>query len=198
MTVAAEVAILFGAGLTAASVIQQGRIASAQGKAQDKIADFNAKQAKREAQARLDAAHIEADRIARKGRFVMAANRAVAAKSGISIAESPSTIEVLADTAFQFHLDRNLTLMQGMKDYVSLNAQSSLLRAEGAYAKSEGKSAYRMSFLTAGGALLSGYGMAKYYQKPLTSTAKSGTISGTAANRSLHSPSYNFDQSAYD
>ena len=120
-----------------AATIMQGQAAAAQGRAQEKINEYNAQQVKRQGEARLAAAKIEADRLGRKGAIINAANRAMASKSGISISESPSTLDVLADTAFQFHLDQNYLLNQGMQDYISAINQGSLLRAEGAYAKAQ-------------------------------------------------------------
>jgi hypothetical protein len=127
------------------STIMQGQAAAAQGKAQKKVNEYNAKLAERQGQARLQAAKLESDRLARKGAIVQAANRAIASKSGISISDSVSTVDILADTAYQFHLDRNFLLNQGMQDYISSANQASLLRAEGAYAKAQGKQIQTMS-----------------------------------------------------
>jgi hypothetical protein len=57
-------------------------------------------------------------------------------------------------------MDRNLVLNQGMKDYVYGQQQASLLRAEGAFAKAQGKAAMQGSYLAAGGAVLAGIGSA--------------------------------------
>ena len=143
-----------------AATIMKGQAAAAQGRAQEKINEYNAQQAKRQGEARLAAAKIEADRLGRKGAIINAANRAMASKSGISISESPSTLDVLADTAFQFHLDQNYLLNQGMQDYISTINQGSLLRAEGAYAKAQGEQARTMSYI-AGGAQI-GAGLYPY------------------------------------
>jgi hypothetical protein len=124
------------------SSIQQGIVAKAQGNAQDKMAKYNAKLAERQGKARLDAAKMQSERMSRQQRITEATNAALGAKSGISLSESKSSIEVLADTAFQFHMDRNLILNQGMQDYIQAQNQASLLRAEGAFAKKMGKQAY--------------------------------------------------------
>jgi len=129
------------------SSIQQGRLAEAQGAAQEKIDRYNAKQLERQGKARLEAAKIESSRISRNQKIIDAANRARAAKSGMSLSESPSTIEFLADQAFQFHLDRNFVLNQGMQDYIGAQNQASLLRAEGAFAKDQGKLAEKWGYV---------------------------------------------------
>ena len=164
------------------STIQQGRIAKAQGEADKKIAEYNAEQADRAAKAKLESAKIQSDRISRQEKFVQAANRAKAAKSGISLSESPSTIEALADTAFQFHLDRNFTLNQGMQDYISTQAQASLLRAEGAFAKEQGKSVYTNSLIAGGAQIGMGVFAATYKPKPPTTMAQMGTKTNSYAS----------------
>ena len=129
--------ILLVAGAVTSGVagVQQARVTRAQGKVQQQVAEYNAKQVQRQGEARMDAAKIQSERISRQEKMVEAANIARAGKSGISLAESKSTVEVLADAAYQFHLDRNFTLQQGMADYLQANQQASLLRAEGAFQK---------------------------------------------------------------
>jgi hypothetical protein len=168
-----------------AATIQQGRMAEAQGSAQKKIAEYNAKQAQLAAKSRLESSKLEASRFARKGAFMQAANRAAAAKSGISIKESPTTIDVLADTAYQLHLDTNILSQSGMVDYVNMQSQASLLRAEGAFAKKQGQIAQKWGYV-AGGIQLGTAGIAAYgaATKPTTVFGKSvstgsGSYGGT-------------------
>ena len=84
--------------LTTTGAVMQATTARAQGKAQDKIAKYNAAQAERQARIAKEQAKTKAQQFARQSRIVQAANIAKASKSGISIAESPSTLDVLADT----------------------------------------------------------------------------------------------------
>lgn len=141
--------------LTAASAYQGAQVAKAQGKSDERIAEYNAQLAERHAKARLEASKIESSRLSRQQRIFEASNRARAAKSGISLSESPSAIEVLADTAYQFHLDRNLILNQGMQDYIQGQNQASLLRAEGAFAREQGQAQAFGSYLSGAGGVLS-------------------------------------------
>jgi len=180
----AVAAIIAGAAMSAASMVQQGRIAKAQGKADEKIAQYNAKQADRMAQAKMDAAKIESDRMSRNQKIVQATNRAMAAKSGISLSESPSTIAAMADVAYQFHLDRNFILNQGMQDYVSTKSQASLLRAEGAFAKTQGRAAAMGYYMGAGGSALQGAGTAAYYNSLPKTPPGSISSGGTYINSS--------------
>ncbi|HOK67190.1 MAG TPA: hypothetical protein PLV55_10290 [Anaerohalosphaeraceae bacterium] len=128
--------------LEGVSVVLQGQAAKRQGKAEHKAAVFNAKQQEALARQKLEQAKFEAERQARQQRMYRAANIARAAKSGVSLSGS-SYVDILADMAYQFHLDRNLLLGQGMADYTSLMNQASLLRAEGAFAKAQGRVAAR-------------------------------------------------------
>jgi hypothetical protein len=151
----------------------QAKTAKAQGKAQDKIAKYNAAQAERQARIAKEQAKTKAQQFARQSRIVQAANIAKASKSGISIAESPSTLDVLADTAYQFGLDRNAILTQGLIDYQNYQSQASLLRAEGAFAKAEGNKAFTWGMVNAGGTLAGGLARAGMYNaanKPPTQT----------------------------
>jgi hypothetical protein len=178
----AELLLLTGAGIGAASTIQQGRIAEAQGKTTQRVNEYNAKQLDRQAKAKMDAAKINAERISKKENITQATNLARAAKSGISLGESKSTVEVLADTAFQFHLDRNFTLMQGLSDQLSLENQASLLRAEGAFAKDMGKQAKRLSYVQAGGELAFAFGtVGMANKKPEIPTLGASTGSGAGS-----------------
>lgn len=160
-----EIALIGAAIAGGVSTVMQGQAAAAQGRAQKKMNEYNALQAEREAKARLAASKLEAAKVARKGAFVNAANRAIASKSGISISDSPSTIDVIADTAYQFYLDTNMTLNQGMQDYASMMNQGSLLRAEGAYAKAAGQSQQRTANIMGG--IQIGAGLISLMPKPL-------------------------------
>lgn len=170
------------AAVGGASMIQQGRIQQAQGKAQQKIAEYNAKQAEMEGKSRLQAAKMEADRFARKASFINAANRAKAAKSGISISDSPTTLDVLADTAYQLHLDTNIIAQGGMNDYIRMQNQQSLLRAEGAFSKEQGDIAQKWGYI-AGGTQLATAGLTAYGGYKMA-TIKPTTTSGTGLSSS--------------
>lgn len=173
------------AAVSGASMIQQGRIAQAQGKAQQKINEYNARQAEMEGKSRMQAARLEADRFSRKASFINAANRAKAAKAGISISDSPTTLDVLADTAYQLHLDTNIISQSGMNDYIRAQNQQSLLRAEGAFAKEQGDIAQKWGYIaggtqlaTAGATAYGGYKSATL--KPTTTSGSSSGLGSTA------------------
>lgn len=132
------------------STIQQGRIAEARGEAENEIAQFNAKQLDRQAKARIKASQIQEERLSREEKAFRGQQRAKFAKSGITISEG-TPLDVLADTAFQFHIERNLTLRQGLVEASQLRTQGGLLRIQGGLATEFGKAKKSQSILKAFG-----------------------------------------------
>jgi len=145
-----------GAGLKAAGILQGGRISEAQGKFEKEIAARNQQALERQAKAEREAASLEETRIARKEKIVKAGQRAAAAKSGIGLAGA--TLSVLADTAFQFSLERNLALRRGLIRGRELFGQGGLVAAQGRWARTLGKQAKKLSYVKAGASILSAAG----------------------------------------
>jgi hypothetical protein len=152
-------AILIGGTLTAAATIQQGRIAEARGEAENEIAQFNAEQLDRQAKARIKASQIQEERVSREEKAFRGQQRAKFSKSLISI-NSETALDVLADTAFQFHIERNLTLRQGLVEGEQLRTQGVLLRSQGKLASQFGKAQKRQSILKAAGQFALSAGLA--------------------------------------
>jgi len=144
-----------GIGLSATSAILQGQAASAQGRAQQKIANFNAEQKEREARSRLKVSELEAERVSKREKIFKAEQRASFAKGGISISEF-TPLDVLAESAGQFQIERALTLREGLVQSGQLRSQATNLRAEGSLSASLGRQAQTSSFLNAGTSILSG------------------------------------------
>ena len=153
----ATVAILAGGFLAAASQLQQGRIAEAQGKFEKQIAARNEQALIRQAKAERDAAAIDEARIARREKIVKASQRAALGKTGGGLAGA--TLSLLADTAAQFSLDRNLTLRRGLIRSRELIARGGIIAAQGAFAKTLGRQAKKASFIKAGGSVLGGFAL---------------------------------------
>lgn len=118
------------AALMAAGQIQDGRVAAAQGKIQERLHDYNARisdynarvnrmnaavaeeSGRRKARSILEAAKLEEGRVSRKEKAFKAMQRAKFAKSGVSLSEG-SPLDVMADTSYEFMQDRLLTLRSG-------------------------------------------------------------------------------------
>ena len=143
-----------GVGLTAASTIQQGRIAAAQGRFQEQVDLRNQQALERQAKAEQAAAAVEEGRISRKEKFVKATQRAIIGKSGVGLAGA--TLSVLADTAFQFSLDRNLILRRGLIRARELTTRGGIFASQGRFARTTGAQQRTASFISAGGSILSG------------------------------------------
>jgi len=156
---AATGAALVGGAISAISTIEQGRAAKAQGKAEEKIAEFNADQQRKEAKSRMQAAELKEERVSRQEKITKAEQRVAFAKSGISITES-SSLNVLIDTAEQFAQDRALTLREGVVGASTLKQQASLTLAGGKLAADIGSRKQTASMLQAGGTILTTAAMA--------------------------------------
>ena len=148
--------LIGGTALLAGGQIQEGRLYEAEGKAKKGIADYNAEQLERQAASRLQAGELEDVRQARKARIALGSQIARGGKSGVV-----SDVDALADTAFQFAMDRNLMMRQSLLQSQQLLGQAGMQRAQGRYARDLGKSQRNQQFMKAGGSLLMGAGMAK-------------------------------------
>jgi hypothetical protein len=180
--------LVAGGALKAYGYIKEDQIVEAQGKFAKQVGARNLQVARanqrnieaaakadqeayeRQAKAEMDAAEIEEKRVARKEKLVKAAQRAVVGKSGIGLAGA--TLNVLADTAFQFSLDRNLILRRGLIRSRELlyAGEMALFRgrvlgrqelfrgqlsyAQGKWASTLGKQAKQLSYIKAGTSIL--------------------------------------------
>lgn len=134
--------------------IQEGRIAEAQGKFVKDIAIRNQQALERQAKAEREAASIEEERIARQEKIVRGRQIATIGKSGVGLAGA--TLSALTDTAFQFHMDRNLALRRGLIAGRQLQQRGQIILAQGRFARSVGIQKKRLSFIKATGTVLGG------------------------------------------
>jgi hypothetical protein len=147
------IAAIAGGTATAIGQIEQGRAAKAQGKAEEKIAQFNALQKEKEAKSRMEAARLEEEKVSRREKIFKAEQRVRFPKGGVTLAGSP--LDFLAETAGEFATERALTLREGLIQSGQLKSQASILRAGGKLSAQLGKSRQKASFLQAGGTILS-------------------------------------------
>ena len=154
----APAAILIAGGLAAASAIQEGRIAKAQGSFEKKIALRNQESLNRQAKAEEAASRLEERRIARKQKIFQARQLARIGKQGTGLAGA--TLAALVDTATQFSIDRNLALRRGVFRAGALRERGEIIAAQGRWAKVLGKQAQRLSYVKATGSLLMAAGFA--------------------------------------
>lgn len=181
----APAAILIAGGLTAASQIQEGRIAKAQGSFAKKIALRNQESLNRQAKAEEAASRLEESRIARKQKIFQARQLARIGKQGTGLAGA--TLAALVDTATQFSIERNLALRRGVFRAGALRERGVIIAAQGRWAKTLGKQAQRLSYIKATGSLLSAAGLAR-----AVGGLGAGTSTGTTATVSTPFTPSNF------
>ncbi len=144
------IGLAVGGGLQVLSSIKQGQAAQAQGEFQAEIAARNAAERIKEAEGQRQAAAEAAIEVERQGRKDKSRIRGIQAKSGTVIGKG-SNLSVLIERAQDIEDDKFTTLREGAIRASSLEAQAGILRAQGAAAKSRGKTAKRASVLSAVG-----------------------------------------------
>lgn len=150
----AEIAIIAAIAAKGFATIQEGRVAEVQGRFAKDIAIRNQQALERQAKAEREAASIEERRVARQEKIKRGRQLATVGKSGVGLAGA--TLSALTDTAFQFHMDRNLALRRGLIAGRQLKQRGQIILAQGRFARSVGKQAKRLSFIKATGTVLGG------------------------------------------
>lgn len=118
--------------LEQAEVIEsESRIASA-------VNQFNARQFEREAESVRDVTDIEEERISREARIAKGQIRTRFAKGGVRLTEG-TPIDVLADEAEQFAIEKAFTARQGLIEQQKLVSQAKLERVQAQLTVSKGK-----------------------------------------------------------
>lgn len=148
-----------GIGISAFAVIEQGRAAEEQGDFQAKIAERNAEQAQRDAEAQRQAAAELAVQKEREGRALKGRQRALIGKSGVELRGSP--LSVLVETAQDIEADRLTILKEGAIAASTEEFRAGIIRAEGSAAKERGRAAKRGAILSAVGQTASGIASVK-------------------------------------
>ena len=154
----ASAALIIAGSMMAASAIQEGQIAEAQGKFAEKIGLQNQRALERQAKAEREAATLEETRVARKEKIISAQQRARMGKTGVGLAGA--SLEFLADTAFQFSMERNLILRRGLIRGQELRWMGRMEQVKGKWAKRLGTQAKRLSYVKAGASILGSVGQA--------------------------------------
>ena len=169
----AVAAILIAGGLKAASQIQEGRIAKAQGSFAKKIALRNRDALERQAKAERAASRVEEARISRREKIFKGRQRARIGKQGTGLAGA--TLAALVDTAVQFSIERNLALRRGLVRGRELKRRGVIIAAQGRWAKTLGIQAKRLSFIKATGSILGSVAVASQFG----TAAGAGTAGGS-------------------
>ena len=175
----APAAILIAGGLQAASAIQEGKIAAAQGSFAKKIALRNQESLNRQAKAEEAASRLEESRITRKQKIFQARQLATIGKQGTGLAGA--TLAALVDTASQFSIERNLALRRGVFRAGALRERGVIIAAKGRWAKTLGKQAQRLSYIKATGSLLSAAALSSQFGGGVSTAGSPSTFGTTPA-----------------
>lgn len=146
--------LIAGTGIAAYSAVQQGRSAAAQAKQEAAWSDYNAKVAKREADAERIAADFATTQHARKTKEILARLRSRVGKSGVTMEGSP--LLVAEDTAAQLAIEGANIRTTGVRKIGAWTSRS-ILDTSMAKASRAAAPGYRQAgYLRAGGSILQG------------------------------------------
>ena len=150
--------IIAGTTVAAAGAIQAGRVAEAQGRSAQNIADYNAAVQEREALALRPKAGFESKRQAgRAARIKSALTADIAAAGGLG---SPVAADLAAEQAAELELENLLIGYEGEIGAERALSQAKLDRLQGKVYRQKGKAARQASYFRAGSTLLTGFGTA--------------------------------------
>ena len=150
--------IVGGTVIGAAGAIQSGRIAEAQAKSAQNMAEYNATLQEREALALKQKAGFESRRqAARAARVKSALTADIAAAGGLG---SPVAADLAAEQAAELELENLLIGYEGEIGAQRALSQAELDRLQGKIYRKKGKAAKQASFFRAGSTLLTGFSTA--------------------------------------
>ena len=150
--------IVAGTTVAAAGAIQAGRVAEAQGRSAQNIANYNALVQEREAEALRQKAGFESKRQAKRAARVKSTlTAALGAAGGLG---SPVAADLAAEQAAELELENLLIGFGGEVGAGRAETQAELDRLQGKLSRQRGKAARKASYFRAGGTLLTGFGTA--------------------------------------
>ena len=149
-----------GAGVQAYSSYQQGKTAEAQAKQEAAWHAYNAKVAEREADAERRASDFEATQHDRRSKQLLARQRALIGKSGVTMEGSP--LLLAEDTAAQLALENANIRETGARRVSAYKSQAILDFSKSRLASKSASGYAKAGALSAGSSLLSGGAQAGY------------------------------------
>ena len=155
----ATIAILAGGGMQAYGQYQQGKAAEAQGKAEQQIAEYNAKLKERQGAAELERARAQATQFEKEGEVLKGEQIVGFAKGGVLTTEGTPAL-LLEETAAELEADRMAILREGFLGRSFREGEAEGLRFEGRAAKARGQNLAAASKYQAVGTLLTTFGSA--------------------------------------
>lgn len=163
-------AAIAGAALSAASSIQQGRVASANAKSAANVADYNAKVADNNAATARQQAVANEEGQRRQAALQLGRQRAGTAEAGGGL--SGTSGDLYAQSLQNADLDAKNILYMGELRGEGSDSESTLQRTGASQYRANGKAAVSGSYLSAAGAAFSGVG--NYYKTSALSKVGQG------------------------
>jgi hypothetical protein len=145
-------ALLAATGVQVAANIQAMRVAQAEAKAQEELAEYNAAVAGQQAEARRLKGEFDQRQVVAAGR-----RRYGTALSRMGASGALPSDLVLEAIAGETEKERGLTEYETMTDIAQIKSQAAIFEMKAAYAKMRGKAAGTAGLLAAGGAAMGGY-----------------------------------------
>lgn len=171
---------------TLASGAQAASAAKAEGKANQALADYQAKQLEYKAGQERASSQQQAILERRRARLAGRRATAVAAASGGG-ATDPTVMDILGSLRGQGEYNAQSALYEGEESARGLEAQAAAAKASGQYSSAAGRYAAKnikmASYMQAAGTLMSGAGSfySKYWPEEDTTTNNFGELSGGPA-----------------
>jgi hypothetical protein len=151
--------LLMGFGMQAFGQFQAGSAAKTQGRAEEAIAEFNARQAEQEGEEAQRAASEEAAAAKQRGQRLLSTQKQQFAQGGVLATGTPMAI--LTETLSGMEAERMRILEGGQFARRASMQQASISRFRGKAARFRGEAAYRSSILSAGGTALTGIALSQ-------------------------------------
>lgn len=146
--------LIASAAMGAYSQYEQGKSAERQSKAEAAWHQYNAKVAEREEAAELKASVFEAKQQKRRGKMLLARQRALTGASGVQMVGSPLLVAV--DTARQLAIESANIRMTGIRRAGAFRSQSILDISQASAARVRAKGYKRAGAIGAGTSILQG------------------------------------------
>lgn len=152
-------ALMYGTGLATAGAIQSGRVAEAQSRSAQAVANYNAAVQEREAKAIEQKTKFDQWRQAQQVQRIKKALRSKLAGAGARI-DVGAPLHLQAEQAAELELENLLIGYEGQTGAQRARSQAEIDRLQGKIYRQKGKAARTASYIQAGSTLLTGFGEA--------------------------------------
>lgn len=163
--------IIAASAMQAVGALQQGKMAEAQGRAQQQASQYNARMKQIEAGIVSQQANAREEQQRRSARDVLGKQRAAVAQAGIGW--GGSALDIMEDSAAKAELDALTIRYEGDLKAKGLLAEAEFDKYAGDVAMATGKAAKKASYVSAAASILSGSAQAYKGYTPSTQTFNS-------------------------